>query len=533
MDGNAMRIRTCSVLLILILVMGCSTVGDGNRTLVKSCVPDTLAGNAVGNDINNVFPEFTEIGCTEFSVLNLTPDANETVANFQSFLQGRYGVATQSGANEIIELNSVIRRKDTTPSFLYDEEYKAINNAIATVALNEKLTSSKKGELIRGIRARLLNTPRSDSLTTRSYLYEGVDMYNYFPRIEVDFSAKLRSVSELDTFKHLGIVIEIQDKFSNTKFIDYTPKEADVVAFSRGTLKQDNKLTVSPSVEDTVKQAIASSSSTTAPVTSDSETDTTQLTRGLETGFTASESYTNALVDALERRTTGILDDGNVFFASYRSARDKRISGTYTFDLMLEIESKAELFYADNSSEVDANSCDNMILNSGKTLTYVASVPCDDDVLVDIYLVGVARHVYDRGLTGYFAKVPEVENDDVYEHVVVRKIPSVALWSLAGPSWLGLVTNQTNSLVINTLFDEAFYGIYETTQNNAGNTVESFLSMGNGKKFTFTYEGSKTLILKPHSFTREAGSTVNSYEPNNTNINVQHGEVYIEYQIDT
>jgi len=47
-------------------------------------------------------------------------------------------------------------------------------------------------------------------------------------------------------------------------------------------------------------------------------------------------------VDAIERRSAGLLDEGRTFFASFRSLRDVKIAGTYNFDLMLEVPSRLE-----------------------------------------------------------------------------------------------------------------------------------------------------------------------------------------------
>ena len=54
-------------------------------------------------------------------------------------------------------------------------------------------------------------------------------------------------------------------------------------------------------------------------------------------------------------------------------------------------------------------------------------------------MVGVVRHVHDRGHRRSFwglSKVPESENDDVYEQVVVKKVPNVLLWRSKELDWI-------------------------------------------------------------------------------------------------
>ncbi len=48
----------------------------------------------------------------------------------------------------------------------------------------------------------------------------------------------------------------------------------------------------------------------------------------------------------------------------------------------------------------------------------------------DAYLVGVVRHVYDRGFTGWMNKVPEPENDDTFNEVMTEHIQNIELWTL-------------------------------------------------------------------------------------------------------
>jgi hypothetical protein len=133
--------------------------------------------------------------------------------------------------------------------------------------------------------------------------------------------------------------------------------------------------------------------------------------------YTQAEGYISELKDALEKRTTSILNDGELFVSEFRAIREKRIGGTYNFDLMLEIPA---------TIEKDQN----------KRGSYT-SQPITTQINVDIYLVGVVRHVYKRGMKGIITRVPESENDNVYETVVREVLENKVLWIFQGDPWSG------------------------------------------------------------------------------------------------
>ena len=147
-----------------------------------------------------------------------------------------------------------------------------------------------------------------------------------------------------------------------------------------------------------------------------------------ELSFSMSETFVNALKDSIEARTAGILQDGQAFFADFRSIKSKRIGGTYNFDLMLEVP-----------AEVEAAS-------EGSTL--YASNPCVDEIRADVYMVAVVRHVYERGFTGWLTKVPEPDNDKTYYQVVTEYLPDVLLWKFGGVPWVKTQTVRSNEFVV-------------------------------------------------------------------------------------
>lgn len=479
--------------IIAMLSNGCSTVGNGKQTLVKRCVN--------GQDIQNVFPEFTshqDANCRDHQLIALTPDAPTDLKDFNLYLKEQYNLSPGQNADSLVSLNALVRNKSATPPLLSDAAYTLIQDSIKEVELNKDLSNNVKDILIRRLKAKLLNRPRIETTTTKSGSYEGADLYDYFPRVEIDFSAQLHSTKEWDSFKYLGIVLKLSDeKYEGrtAKFIDFKPKEADIVEFSRGQLVEDAELSVANETSDTVKEVINKATTQTTPEQTEATPDTKDSFKSFKPSITYTDTFTNQLVGAIERRTTGILDNGKTFFAVYKSTKNKRISGSYEYDLMMEVPSKASFKYSDGKSEVGKN-CEHAKINleNKNKLQYIISEPCEKEVTADIYLLGVARHVYHRGMTGFFTRVPEVENDDVYEQVVVKKISDVKLWKNDQDAWLSRVTKKLDqTLTIYSNLDDAQFSIFlcdKGYKNCQLNTV------GKGKEFKFDYEKPKNREIK-------------------------------------
>jgi len=122
-----------------------------------------------------------------------------------------------------------------------------------------------------------------------------------------------------------------------------------------------------------------------------------------------SDTYADTLADTVERRAMGLLDQGQTFFADLRAVREVRIAGTYNFDLMFEVPSTIQSFDK-----------------------YNASKPVVAEIKADVFLIGVVRHVYKRGSKGFITRVPETENDYVYEQVLLKVLPDQQLWRFSG-----------------------------------------------------------------------------------------------------
>ena len=175
------------------------------------------------------------------------------------------------------------------------------------------------------------------------------------------------------------------------------------------------------------------------------DTETTvsdEVSRSHGLSFAFSESFTQELKDAVERRSSGLIQDGKTFFTAFRAFRNVRIAGAYSFDLMLEVPAT--------------------ISSQGNIFV---SEPVAREVRADILLLGVVRHVWKRGQVGIFHRVPESENDHTYDQVVLRVLSDRLLWKAAGEPWIDVQSQKHPhcSLQIVTNHEEARAVVYDRT----------------------------------------------------------------------
>src|SRR6185436_10720224 len=237
------------------------------------------------------------------------------------------------------------------------------------------------------------------------------------------------------------------------RFIDFRPKDADIVEYSRGEL-----------TEATTGQVSATAGLSDQLVrTASPETRTTGNSLGVTAGLSVSETYASKLLDALERKTTAILDQGQTFLAELRSLRQIRIAGTYNFDLMLEVPAHLAIAPGDN----------------GAPPSYLISSPAVSKLVADIFLIGVARHVHARGHIGWLRKAPESENDHVFEQVVLDVLPGQPLWE-AGVPWLSKVERKSQSCTMTVVAnrEEAGYVVTRDTE---------VVATGSGRRAELTF----------------------------------------------
>ena len=297
-----------------------------------------------------------------------------------------------------VKLSVNVRDLGTTPLHAPEISLEA-RKAIAKIHTDSKLSKDQRSERAQSLRNAFLNDPQIiNSTTLKGHDKEGHEIYHYFPRLQFDFSADLFSSSNFDRFSQLAMVILIPktDFRKGVRFLDFSPKGADIAEFTRGQLQQQSQLAAKASVE--AAEPIAQS-----------------VSLGGELSYTATETFTRDLKDAIEQRTVGIIENGRGFLVQLRAIKQLRVGGTYTFDVTLEIPSIPENLTGEKHYQAE---------------------PVISRLVPKILLVSVVRHVYDRGMTGWFTRVPETENDDVYEQVVIKEIYNQKIWEFNEVPWI-------------------------------------------------------------------------------------------------
>ena len=411
---KSVRVATrLGLLLAAFAGVACATVGTGTRTVIRHKSPDqflretyphlvvaedsvTAAGQIIYFDDNG----------------NVRTDANTAqtkMREFRAFMKSTYG---DPGYIPLV-LQATVHDRTTVPTFSpvdYQKHLASVLLADTELSLDER----RRRFTI------LVNQPDLHDSTTTHLYDEGIPAYRYFPRVSVDFSSSIGAASPLDRIAFLLLVVQLKldDECARQcgnsgqeqiRFLNFSPKEADFVDFTRGQFTQAFQASTNASFGATTTESDGSNAATT------------QNSIGWTPSVSFSESYVSNLADAIERRSTGLLDE-QTFYAAFRSLREVRIGGTYNFDLMLEVPSK-------KGAKSDTSG--------------VVSYPWEpiaDEVRADVYMIGIVRHVYDRGhlRSGFWglSKVPEPENDDVYEQVVVKRVPNVLLWKSKELDWV-------------------------------------------------------------------------------------------------
>jgi hypothetical protein len=327
-----------------------------------------------------------------------------------------------------------VRDRGTTPALLATDLSSAIFTTLSTAAAaNTKPSWAAALALQSFLLARFRNAPDLQLTELPHHWDCGIQVYYYYPRLSVDFGSTFFSPSALDKFDFLAMEITLNtpgqlEGGDRVRFTDFNPKASDFIDYSRGQFTAAAQLQA---------QLAYLSSKGVSQVTGEAP-DTTTTTRNTSVGpssgpqisGTVSDSYVSQLADSIERRTSTILADGRTFYSDFRSIRQVRIGGTYNFDIQLQVPAHAVRVPCDPKSvtpcQPDAEHC-----GTGLAGNY-ASMPVDAHVTADVTLIGMVRHVFRRGRIGSFARVPEAENDDVYEEVVLKRLPRVRLWDFSG-----------------------------------------------------------------------------------------------------
>ncbi len=400
---------------------GCVATGTGSRTMFRATTADSHALQLLPHLL--VPPETT----AENRILLLGPGGEVAWPTesrlrwfkraFDSHLFAKYGTTTPETARLSIE----VRDFGTIPAMSSALQAAAMGE-VAKIMMDGTLDVSQKLEKRDLLLAQMINSPQAFEMKTRNHITsEGREVYYYYPHVELDFSSGLLSPSVLDRFSELVLVVDLPESiFSRgVRFVNFAPKGADIVEYTRGTFKQESQ------AQAKATYGLARSAKSTTKDGDNTSEVSASPSFGGEISYTHSEAFERDLKDAIERRSASILNDGKTFVATFRSMREVRIAGTYTFELLLEVPSIVE--------------------SAGGNL--YESVPVTREITPHIVLAGVVRHLYQRGYTGFFQQVPEAENDNVFEQVVVRPILNRKLWSFNNESAIGRDVLQSGTSV--------------------------------------------------------------------------------------
>ena len=463
------------VLAVVMIISGvsCTMVGKGTRTVIKERTKNDFILDRYPHLLTQLNSKSTVYYVDSEGMPGPPSRPRSRLDAFRSYMEAKYGNSDFKAAH----LTFSVRDRDKIPAFLpTDAVALAAKNVPEIVTGDSKLTVKQRIGLQELLKARLLNVPDLPRTTTRHHTDEdGRDTYYYYPRIEIDFSAKLLSATNLDRFSFLGLVIALKSGgveecdcstarqatgASRPRFINFSPKAADFAEFTRGQFTQNSQIQARATYGSTQGSTVT----TTSPGGETIPSTVAELARNLSLGgdgsYTYSEGVVRELKDAIQRRATGLDKQGQIFFAEYRSINAIRIGGTYNFDLMLEVPAQGQ--------DIAATS-------------YYKSRPVAKEIRADIYLVGVIRHVYERGEVGLFLRYPETENDHVYEQVVLKAYKNEPIWEFNGVPWIGEHNTFTLNVVSN--HEEARFVVKrESADKDTCQTSSEVIGDGSGSK---------------------------------------------------
>ncbi len=311
---------------------------------------------------------------------------------------------------------------------------------------------------------------------------KGNPQFYYFPQVTIDLTGTLNTAETLDRFDFIAAAIRIPgDAPDGVKFINFSPKAADLFDFTLGQLKQTASATASVNAANKV----TSGSSTTSKPVGGPETGATaggELGYGSSASFTLSDELTRDMKSSLEARSAGIMQNGKLFLVELRSNEQKHIVGTYSFNVMLQVPSTVKKE------------------TKGATTNW-KSTPTITDIKAQVRIAGIVRHVVKPGKTGTFKRVPEPLNDESYREVVLRDKP-VTLWLYTNLP-IGQQSVDTNLDVYSNVDGAGFQVIDETTHKmvgyGSGREAHLTIDTKNTVKVVFTNAivgGDKPVALK-------------------------------------
>ncbi len=460
------------LLLALALVfssVACTTIAAGRGTLVKAGPVESPAYNG---------PEFSTLIADSGPVLvGLNGHEPHSIADWNSFKTAHRG----TGKASVGRLAVTVRDQALTPALVALDASRANAAEVAKLLLDPKLSLTEKSALTTQLRDHFLSLPESPSRLLPTGAQGGRIEYRYFPQLTIDLTASLQVADPLTRFEYVAVAIRIKPEHQ-ARFINFAPKAADLYDFTVATLKQtasaSAKLDATSTLSAVGKSGVSSESGDTTQTASNDRTRGSSFASGI--GFSLSDELTREIRTALEARAAGVHDNGRLFVAELRSNDRRRISGTISHDLMLEIPSEVV--------KSDAKA----------TIEHETSAPVDSTVEAEVRLVGVVRHVRKLGSIGTFRRVPEPIKDEVFHEVLVFE-QTLQLWRFNGVAIARLTAVPVTNLTILTNEADASF----TVQTQTGAVIAS--GVGRSSKFVVPAETALNIVFGP--INRAAGDT--------------------------
>lgn len=460
------------------MIAGCTAIGTGHNTIIlaKSIAGSTYPGHE--------FEELITSGPQTIIPGKGSPESEMT--RWNAYRTRSLGVGPNAASIDI-----TVRDQGATPPL--DVPNYQLNNAsdIAKIVSDGTTSADVKDAALAALRDQYRAMPESypalvqrteDRLwpagsaaatlaraTAANPGTRRLFVYHYFPKVTLDLSGELMGAATLDRFDFLAVSVRLIGR-PEVRFNNFSPKLADLFDYTLGSLKQTASATGSANV--------GSGSSNTTSNTS-APTDTTSVeqaiggtgTLGASLSFSLSDELTRDLKASLDTRSAGILDNGRVFIIALRSNEQKRIAGTYTYEVMLDVPSDVSRATV-----------------GGGASTYVYSTPIEPRVEAAVRIVGMVRHVDHRGKTGTFKRVPEPQNDDTFEQVLLTE-KTVTLWEmLQAPS--SYLAGEVTNLVVYSNESAATWTVYDAKHG--------VLSRGGGREtHLLVAPGSVTVEFDP------------------------------------
>ena len=440
-------IRAFFVLVCFLIQTGCASIGNGTHSLILA-TPECASHSEVCSYSGS---EFSHLKKTkDRKIVGLAGTKPLEQSDWELFKANKYGVG-----GDAIDMGIALRDRTATPAIGYHNFDVVNQSVISGILTNDELDDTQKQAAIISLRDNYRGLPETYSrfIKHRQDLESGAFTYKYFPQITIDLTASVNSADPLDRLDYFAAAIRIPEGVK-AKFINVSPKSADLFQFTIGQLNQAATAQATGQAGRNTTDGTTSSNSIVTTSDNGSNTETLGETGstvgnlGLSFGASVNETFTREIRSSLEARSVGIHDNGQLLLVELRGNNERRIAGTHTFDVMLEVDSEAK------GSDADSG--------------FVESHPIDKAVDVEIRLAGIVRHVVEQGKTGWINRIPETTNDVTFNEVVLTN-ENMNLWTFNDTPWADVADIPTRSnLVIQTNEADAAYYIEDSKGNILG-----------------------------------------------------------------